>query len=866
MTEEGARTGPASTPPSRSSQAIDLSQEGALGADLATCRRPSHETWAPVEHPGSGTARKVSRLRLPSPASLPADLEPDRKTNRVATSGSFVPGQPVAGRFRIVRLLARGGMGEVYEAEDLDLSERVALKAIRAEILDDEQSRERFKREVQLARKVTHPNVCRTFDSVRHVPDAGSDVVLVTMELLEGETLSERLKRGGALAPDEALPLVQQMAAALQAAHDAGVIHRDFKSANVMLERTGEGARAVVTDFGLARGAGVVGVDGKPSAKATSAFIGTPEYMAPEQVEGGAITPAADVYALGVVMYEMVTGRCPFSGTTPLEIMVKRLRERPRSPRLDAAGLDPRWEAVILRCLERDPKDRFASAADVAHALVGASVPAAAGSVARRRRRRVALAVAAVLTVLAIVGGTALRPTPRASSVSSLAVLPLANAGGDPGLDYLGEGIAEGVISRLSQHPRLKVMARGTAFGFKGRENEPVKVGQELKVDAVLTGRVVPQGDTASMELQLVEVKGGAVLWSERYIVRPSAATAVEGEIAARITDRLHLPSLVGGTPMDPEAHTFYLKGRYQLNKRTPEGLRQAHVLFGEALERDPDHPLLHAGLADAWTLIGAYTVLPPADSFPRAMAAARQALERDESLAEARTALALSLFLYEWKWDEAEAEFRRATEMRPGYATGHHWYGEYLIGRGRTAEALAALRRAKELDPLSLVITVDEGRALFFGHQFPEARAACKRALDVSPVFVPAIDCLAMVATEEERYDDAVAGYTEVSRLWGSDSGRPGRIMALARAGRRAEAETLWAQLIAGNRPGYTAQVTLALVQASLGRKDEAFRRLEAARVERSTNIAYLKTDPRVDSLRADPRWAEFAGRVGLE
>jgi TolB-like protein/tetratricopeptide (TPR) repeat protein/tRNA A-37 threonylcarbamoyl transferase component Bud32 len=784
-----------------------------------------------------------------------------------APVSSFAEGELLAGRFRIVRLLARGGMGEVYEAEDLDLNERVALKAVRQEIGDDEQSLERFKREVQLARKVTHPNVCRTFDSVRHRPeDARGDVVLVTMELLQGETLAERLKRCGPMASGEALPLVEQMADALQAAHDAGVIHRDFKSANVMLARSGESIRAVVTDFGLARGAAVVGADGQASAQATSAFIGTPEYMAPEQVEGGAITPAADVYALGVVMYEMVTGKCPFSGTTPLEIMVKRLKEVPRPPRLAAAGLEPRWEGAILRCLERDPKDRFASCADVARALGGASVEAAAGAGARRRRRRAAFSVAALLAALVILGLGAHRLTSRAPSVSSLAVLPLANAGGDAGLDYLGEGIAEGVTSKLSQHPRLRVMARSTAFRFKGREGEAVKVGQELKVDAVLTGRVVPQGDTARVELQLVEVRSGALLWSERYVVRPAAATAVEEEIASRITARLHLPSLTGGAPMDPEAHTFYLKGRYQLNKRTPEALRQAQVLFGQALERDPEHALLHAGLAEAWALIGAYTILPPGDSFPRAIAAARQALERDESLAEARTVLAFCLFLYEWKWDEAEAEFRRATETRPGYATGHHWYGEYLMGRGRTEEALLTLRRAKELDPLSLVIAVDEGRAYFFGRRYPEARAQCRRALDVSPGFVPAIDCLAMVALEEGRYEEAVAGYTDVSRLWGSDSGLPGRTMALARAGRRAEAEKLWAQLSASDRPGYTAQVTLAFVQASFGRKDEAFRHLEAARAERNNNVAYLKTDPRVDSLRADPRWAAFARQVGLQ
>jgi adenylate cyclase len=301
------------------------------------------------------------------------------------------------------------------------------------------------------------------------------------------------------------------------------------------------------------------------------------------------------------------------------------------------------------------------------------------------------------------------------------------------------------------------------------------------------------------------------------------------------------------------------------LNKRTPEGLRQARVLFEQALERDPQSAVLHASLADAWVLLGAYSILPPVDTFPRAIAAARQALERDASLAEARVTLAFSLFLFEWKWDAADAEFQRATGMRPGYATGHHWYGEFLMGRGRTDEAIAALGRAKELDPLSLVITVDEGRAYFFGGRFAEARSQCQRALDISPDFVPAIDCLAMVATEEGRYDAAVAGYLEVSRLWGSDSGLPGRTMALARAGRRAEATALWAQLAAPNRPGYTQPLNLALAQASLGNKDDAFRFLDTARLARANNLAYLKADPRVNSLRDDPRWAAFSRQIGL-
>jgi tetratricopeptide (TPR) repeat protein len=270
--------------------------------------------------------------------------------------------------------------------------------------------------------------------------------------------------------------------------------------------------------------------------------------------------------------------------------------------------------------------------------------------------------------------------------------------------------------------------------------------------------------------------------------------------------------------------------------------------------------------LAETWALIGAYSILPPADSFPRAIAAARNALERDDSLAEARTTLALCLFLHEWQWAAAEAEFRRAIDTRPGYATAHHWFAEYLMARGRTDEAVASLRRARELDPLSLVIAVDTGRAFYFGRRFAEARAECARARDVSPDFAPAVDCLAQVAVQEGRYDEAVAGYEEVSRLWGSDAGLPGRAVALAGAGRRAEAEAVWSELTAAGRTGYVQIPALVYIQSALGGKDEAFRLLEQARIGRANNIPYLKTDARVDSLRGDPRWAEFARLVGLD
>ncbi|HKS95180.1 MAG TPA: serine/threonine-protein kinase, partial [Terriglobia bacterium] len=383
-------------------------------AQLEDHSRPLTRALRPSEEP---TVRMEREAR---PAG--GDEQAAARTAGVSAS-AFVPNQVVAGRFRIVRLIGRGGMGEVYEAEDLELRERVALKTVRTRGAPDRRAVERFKREINLARKVTHPNVCRTFDLYHHRPDPESpdgedgEVTFLSMELLPGETLAERIRRRGRMSISEALPIVQQMAVALHAAERAGIVHRDFKSQNVILVEPEDSCgmvRAVVTDFGLAR------LAARPSDTAQSSvgdFAGSPAYMAPEQIEGGEVTAATDVYALGVVMYEMVTGVLPFAGDSPLETAVKRLKESPPAPRSLVSGLDPRRERVILRCLERDPARRFRSAADVSQALAGELSPAVFG---RRNRRSViwGSAAAAIVLAAALVHLKAGRRTPRFASVS----------------------------------------------------------------------------------------------------------------------------------------------------------------------------------------------------------------------------------------------------------------------------------------------------------------------------------------------------------------------------------------------------------------------------------------------------------------
>lgn len=793
-----------------------------------------------------------SLLAADSPHDSTAPLLKDVVADWASDAGPRAMVGREIGGYRVVSLLGEGGMGEVYLADDLSLGRRVAVKLLPLPFTSNVGWLHRFTEEARAASALNHPNII----TVHQIGEFDKRRYIVT-EFIDGETLRSRIERGP-LPEGEAVNIAVQAARALQAAHGAGIVHRDIKPENLMIRRDGY---VKVLDFGLAklRPGEDIGETAAPRPQAprtqVGTVLGTPDYMAPEQAKGRPVDARADIFSLAVVLHEMVRGALPVESGG-----------HSRDERQPGQKPSPGLARILARGLAADPTARYQRIEDFLDQLEALGAPERASVRARLRRHRRALIVAGCVLVAAALGWSGWQRAWRGPLVSSLAVLPLTNVGGDSNFDYLGEGIAEGVLSKLAQLPNLKVIARSTAFQFKGREGRPAEVGRELKVDAVLTGRAVPLADGAAIEMKLVRVDGGEVLWSERFSSRLDAGSSVDADIAARVTARLRLPSVAAEPPMDPGARTLYLKGRHQLNKRTPEGLREARGLFDQALERDPDNALLHAGLAETWALVGAYGLLPPSDTFPRAIAAARLALERDEGLAEARTTLALCLFLYEWRWAAAEAEFRRAAEMRPGYATAHHWYGEFLMARGRTEEAVAALTRARELDPLSLVIAVDQGRAYYFGHQFERARGQCQRALDVAPDLVPAIDCLAMVATEERRYDESIAGYTQVSRLWGSDSGLPGRAMALARAGRRAEAERLWLQLTAKERPGYTQQMPLALVQAALGHPDEAFRLLDAARVARDNNIPYLKTDPRADSLRGDPRWAEFARQTGLE
>jgi serine/threonine protein kinase/tetratricopeptide (TPR) repeat protein len=711
----------------------------------------------------------------------------------------FAAEQVVGNRFRIVKILGQGGMGEVYEAFDLELRDCIALKTIRQDIASDSGLIERFKQEVQRSRTISHPNVCRVYDLFRERAAGDADVWFLTMELLRGETLSDLLHRMGRLETRAALPLVKQMCDALDAAHHSGVVHRDFKSGNVMLLAGPHDSeiRVVVTDFGLAK---TISATGAGTSSATEAItsslddsvrlLGTPAYMAPEQLEGKAATAASDLYALGVVMYEMVTGVRPFVGDSALSIAVKRLTEPPKTPRAHVPELEPRWEQTILRCLERDPARRFAGAGDVSGALDGSasglrvtagtdiqlprdmnegplemnpqsvghrddgateitsplearqSTPPAFAAVSRHARF---LRARFLLSAVGMVLGVALLFnlfSGRALAVSSIAVVPFVSDGSDPDTQYLSDGITEGIIDSLAQLPQstLKVIALNSMMRYKGREIDPEAIGDELSVGAVVIGRIVQRADKLSVSAELVNASDRSRMWGKTYSASLADLPVVQEEIAEAISDTLQLRlkgdeknRLTKRSTVSVDAYRFYLQGRYFWNKYTEEGWTKAIEYFKQAIGIDPNYALAWAGLADSYYQLSSLVLLP-AEAIPQARAAAAKALAIDEGVAEAHASLGMIKAQYDWDSKGAAKEFNRAIELNPNYATAHQWYGMHLFANGQFEAALVELNRAQELDPLSMFIAVTAVWPLSHLGQDDHAIRQLEKAVEMFP------------------------------------------------------------------------------------------------------------------------------------
>ncbi len=782
------------------------------------------------------------------------------------------------GPYEVLARIGAGGMGEVWRARDTRLERDVALKVLPAGALMDEIARARLLREARLASKLNHPHIC----TIHEVGEADGQVY-IAMELVEGQTLSERLS-GHALSVEEVLRYGQQMADALAHAHERGVVHRDFKSANVVI--TPEG-RAKVLDFGLAKR-----LSGTELSEATTlsraslteegTVAGTPAYMAPEQLRGLAADARSDIWALGVVLYEMATGRRPFQGKTGFELSSAIFSQEP--PPLPPAVPAP-LATVIERCLAKEPGARYQRGNEVRAALETIQSgrtpsPWPAWRYALARRRWLLSAAALVATVAVLVGLDAFGLRSRIfgggamSGIDSLAVLPLENLSGDPEQGYLADGMHDALITDLSRLTGLKrVVARGSVLRFKGTNAALRTVAEELKVAGLITGAVLKSGDRVRVTAQLINPKTEAQVWASSYERPLRDILSLENEIVTAITREVKLrltpeekSRLSKARPVNPDSYDAYLKGMHQLYKKTPEGFEKGMAILQQATYLDPTDPLPVAGLALALPIIyhgpAALGVFPPKEGFPRARAAALKALELDESSAHAHLALAAVKTYFDWDWAGADREFKRALELNPNFVEAHFHYGWYLHLFGRNEEAVSELKKAAELDPLTPTYTANVGWLHWNLGQLDEAMAWARKALELDPNLPDGLFVLSGAYDGKKMFAESF----EVGK----------RLMAIspdwkfclagsyAAAGRKDDALKLVAEMEREDYPRYG--VWLFEIRTALEDKEEAFRALEAAFDYHHIFLPwYFRLGDESFPWRSDPRWQEFQRRLNF-
>jgi eukaryotic-like serine/threonine-protein kinase len=777
---------------------------------------------------------------------------------------SLAPGTRL-GPYEIIGTLGAGGMGEVYRARDLRLERHVAVKLLTSR---DDDASARLLREARNASALNHPNVC----TLHEIGEADGRPFLV-LELVEGEPLDRRIAAGGGLPASTARTLGIQIAEALAHAHARGVVHRDLKSANVVL--TPEG-RAKVLDFGIARriSAGDLAEATRSIATLTAdhEIAGTLPYMAPEVLAGQPADARADLWALGVMLVEMTSGTRPFEGPTALALTTAILRDAPRIP----DDMPPRLATVARRLLAKDPADRYGSAEEVAGALATTDASAAPAAPSPRGvTRTMGIPLAAVVVVLGAValwwalGNSA--SSDASAPIASIAVLPLANLSGADDQQYFADGMTEALISELSAIGDLRVISRTSVMQFKGTTRPLPEIAAALRVDGIVEGTVLRGDGTVRITARLIDARSDSQVWSGNYQQPLSDAIALQREVAAEVGREIRgeltptdTARLARRTTVDEQAYQSYLRGRFHWNLRSSSDLFLAVEHFDRAIDRDPDFALAHAGLADAYVVLGDYRDLNPADAYGRARGAVDKALRLDPALAEAHTTRAWLSVALERDWAAAERSFARAVELNPGYATAHQWHGEYLAALGRFDEAFAAMARARDLDPLAPMPQAIHGWTAYLAGRFDDAIRLCEGVLARDPNFRPARMYRAWTYMDQGRLDEAQAEVNALLRVSSSPAvplATLGRIHA--RRGDLAAARDVIAKLQA---LPYQPSFDIAKLYAEMQDRDRTIEWLERAEQERSSAVLYIKWDRAFAWLREDPGFGALLARLNLD
>jgi TolB-like protein/Tfp pilus assembly protein PilF len=778
--------------------------------------------------------------------------------------------------FRVLEQIGAGGMGEVYRARDEQLGRDVAIKVLAGESLNDVAAHARLLREARTASKLNHPHIC----TIHEVGESDGQAY-IAMELVEGEPLSARLNRG-TVPPAEVLRYGIQIADALAHAHKHGVIHRDLKCANVVI--TPEG-RAKVLDFGLAKrlagkGCGDGATRTMDSVTEAGKLVGTLAYMAPEQLRGQPADTRSDVWSLGVMLYEMTSGRRPFQGQTGFELSSAILNQPP--PPLEPgpghtlpAGLG----TVIAHCLEKEPGQRYQRSEEIRAALEalqsGTTLPARRARKPQMSHRwwwALAGAMVALVAVVLGVGLSGLRERllggVAAPRFSSLAVLPVANLSGDPEQEYFADGMTDALINDISQIGALKVISRTSAMLYKGTKKSLPQIARDLKVEAVLETSVIREGTRVRVTAQLIEASTDRHVWAQSYDREMSSVLALQSEVAravARSVNGKLKPQeevrLARGRAINPATYEDYLRGMYYMNKATPESIQKGMKYLQQAIERDPADPLGYAGLAMGYIEI-AHGADPTDDALQRAKAAARTALKLDDTLAEVLVASGFVEGYHDWQWDDALRDIRRALDINPSLAIGHYHTAWILALFGHTEEAIREHRRAQELDPLNPMHTAWLGELYRWERRYDLASAEALRSLQIDPKFAEGHYILANVYLDEKKYDQAIA---EVRKAANADPDwRWALGPAYAAAGRPEEARKVLAEL---SRQKVIPWIAFWRVMnyAALGENDEAFRWIDYRGQHAWIPWIRVISDLPCRNLRKDPRFPDQMRRMNL-
>ena len=803
-------------------------------------------------------------------------------------------------------------MGEVYLAYDSRLRRQVAIKLLPVEFTENKLRLSRFEREAYAASSLNHPNILTIYEIGQQ-----DGHHFIATEYVDGESLRQRLSRGH-MELRETLAVVSQVADALAAAHEAGIVHRDIKPENVMLRRDGY---VKVLDFGLAKLASETQADIEPEAPTKTRVVktdpgvvmGTASYMSPEQARGLDVDSRTDIWSLGTVLYEMVAGRMPFEGATTTDVIATILHREPPSLLLYRSDVPAELERIVEKALTKEREERYQLAKDLsvdlkrlkqhleleaelersvtpdaeskriipatatttvapttAEAHVARTMSSAEYVVGEIRRHKLATLVVSALVVAAALGAIGYYKyfAKRSQGITSIAVLPFTNEGGDANADYLSDGISETLIDKLSQLPGLKVIARSSAFKYKGKDIDPQEVANALGVEAILSGRVIQRGDQLQVRAELINARDKTQLWGEHYSRNVTDLQAVQEEIARAISEKLRV-RLTGAEEQqlnkrattNPEAYQLYINGVYY-ERKGRQNLTAALNYYNQAVALDPKFALAWAAVSYSSVILSVNGAIDPKEGIPKAKAAAKTALELDETLPQAHVSQAF-IMMSEWDWSGAEREYKRAIDLNPNLADAHSGYGSLLIRMGRHTEALAEVKRSQELDPLDLRHRVREGSALFFARRYDEAIQKFDSVLKLAPDDLVSLIYRAYSYEGKGMFQEAVAEYQKILKDNPSTSRRVFYGYALAQLGKKSEAQAILEDLKTTKE--YVSPAELAILYLGLGDKEGAFASLEKAYAAHDVQLQYLKVDAHFDSLRSDPRFIELMRKVGL-